>query len=89
MLDELEPDTRYWYRVQFRTRGARGRQIVSDDAVGTFKTPPRASVSRPLSFTVGDDLAGQQYCRNVDTDGYAIFGAMEAFSPTTSSPTGT
>ncbi len=69
VLDELEPDTRYWYRVEFRARGARGRAIVSDDAVGTFKTPPRPSVSRPLSFTVGGDLAGQQYCRNVETDG--------------------
>ena len=81
VLDELESDTRYWYRVEFRTRGAGGRLIVSDDAVGTFKTPPRSSVSRPLSFTVGGDLAGQQYCRNAETDGYAIFNAMEALQP--------
>src|SRR5688572_12777962 len=81
MLTGLEADTRYWYRVWFAGTGGRGRSTVEDAEIGTFKTAPHASPSKPISFIVGADLGGQRYCRNVDEGGYRVFAAMQALAP--------
>jgi alkaline phosphatase D len=81
VLSGLDPDTRYWYRVWFAGAGAQGRSEVSESRVGTFKTAPAASQSRPVSFIVGADVGGQRFCRNADQGGYAIFARMEALAP--------
>ena len=80
-LERLEPDTRYWYRVWLAGAGGRGRSQVSNSPVGTFKTAPALWQSRPISFVVGGDVAGQRFCRNAAEGGYAIFGRMEALAP--------
>jgi len=79
-LDGLTPDTRYSYRVWFTGDGEDATQAPQDAVFGTFRTAPDAGTSRPLSFIVGGDLAGQQYCRRPD-DGYHIFREMEVLGP--------
>ena len=37
--------------------------------------------SRPVSFVVGGDLGGQNYCRRAGGEGYPIFSVMQALSP--------
>ena len=69
VLNGLDADTRYWYRVWFAGPGAAGRSQVSESPVGTFKTAPAASQSRAVSFIVGADLGGQRFCRNAATGG--------------------
>ena len=81
VLSGLEPETRYWYRVWFAGAGGHGRSDVTSSMVGTFKTAPDASQSRPISFTVGADVGGQRFCRNAATGGYTIFAAMAALAP--------
>lgn len=80
-LRGLDPDTRYWYRVWFAGAGGRGRSEVSESRVGTFKTAPSPSHGRSVSFVVGADLGGQQFCRNAELGGYTIFASMEALAP--------
>jgi alkaline phosphatase D len=77
-LRGLEPDTRYWYRAQ---AVGRARAEDSDTIVGNFKTAPTPGQSRIVSFIVGADVGGQQFCRNVAQGGYAIFARMEALAP--------
>lgn len=81
VLSGLDPETRYWYRVWFAGAGGHGRSDVTSSMVGTFKTAPDASQSRPISFTVGADVGGQRFCRNAATGGYTIFAAMAALAP--------
>ena len=81
VLRGLDPDTRYWYRVWFAGAGARGRSEVNGSAVGTFRTAPAASESRPITFIVGADVGGQRFCRNAALGGYTIFAAMSALAP--------
>lgn len=81
VLRGLEPETRYWYRVWFAGAGGRGRSDVTSSTVGTFKTAPDASQSRPISFIVGADVGGQRFCRNAALGGYTIFSAMAALAP--------
>ena len=78
---QLEPDTRYWYRVWLAGAGGKGRSDVGESQIGTFRTAPAADQSRPISFVVGADLAGQGYCRSVEQGGYRIFASMEALRP--------
>ncbi len=80
-LEGLEPDTRYWYRVWLAGPGGRGRSQVGQDVGGTFKTAPLPWQSRPVSFIVGADVGGQQYCRNAISGGYTIFRSMQALAP--------
>ena len=81
MLEGLQPDVRYYYRVWLAGAGGQGRSRVSEGPIGTFKTAPEASQSRPVSFIVGADIGGQRYCRNAAQGGYAIFAKMEALRP--------
>jgi alkaline phosphatase D len=58
----------------------------SSSIIGTFRTAPdhlTSSNSRPISFVIGGDLAGQNYCRRVGGGivGYPIFSIMQALSP--------
>jgi alkaline phosphatase D len=80
-VNGLRPDTRYSYRVWFTRSGGPGVSQVSNSLVGTFRTAPARNRSRDLSFVVGADVGGQQYCRNVRTGGYAIFAAMLNLKP--------
>ena len=58
----------------------------SSSIIGTFRTAPdhlTSSNSRPISFVIGGDLAGQNYCRRVGGGivGYPIFSIMQALFP--------
>jgi alkaline phosphatase D len=74
-LDELEPATRYHYRIWFS-----GSDGPSEAAPGTFTTAPAPDAARAVSFVVGGDLGGQRYCRRAGV-GYAIFSAMAGLAP--------
>ena len=83
-LNDLTPDTRYYYRVWVSDAKDRPRPDQSRLAVGTFQTAPSASTSassrRAVSFVFGADLGGQGFCRHPE-QGYAIFEAMLALKP--------
>ena len=86
-LDSLSPDTVYYYRVWFSTfdnkskESSRAASVLANSMTGTFKTSPNQLTSRPVSFVVGGDLGGQNYCRRAGGEGYPIFSVMQALSP--------
>jgi alkaline phosphatase D len=99
-LDSLSPDTLYYYRVWFSgnnnnstnqpmttlTPAVAAAANSSSSIIGTFRTAPNllTSSSRPISFVIGGDVGGQNYCRRVDGGiivGYPIFSIMQALSP--------
>lgn len=80
-LNNLKPDTLYYYRVWFSGERDKERSKASKSAVGTFRTAPKESSSRPVSFVFGGDLGGQKYCRRAD-QGYEIFSKMQQLNPT-------
>jgi alkaline phosphatase D len=56
----------------------------SSSITGTFRTAPDHLTSRSVSFVVGGDLGGQNYCRRIGGGGivgYPIFSIMQALSP--------
>jgi alkaline phosphatase D len=78
-LSNLNPDTVYHYKVWFSD--PRDRSLVSNSLVGSFKTAPENSgTSSPITFIVGGDLGGQEYCRRVEI-GYPLFSVMKELSP--------
>jgi alkaline phosphatase D len=96
-LDSLSPDTLYYYRVWFssasdNTNNSSKGLLSSDTMIGSFRTAPAYMTSssgggtnnRTISFVVGGDLGGQNYCRRDGTDGiqgYPIFSIMQSLSP--------
>ena len=86
-LDSLSPDTVYYYRVWFSTFDNKSKESsaaasgLANSITGTFKTSPNQLTSRPVSFVVGGDLGGQNYCRRAGGEGYPIFSVMQALSP--------
>jgi alkaline phosphatase D len=78
-LEGLQPDTIYFYRVWF-TNAADQRPAAGPMPVGMFRTAPPTDGSRPVSFIMGGDIGGQQYCRRQDV-GYQIFRSMQALTP--------
>jgi len=80
-LDMLSPNSTYYYKVWFARNDTSKKPIPSLASTGTFKTAPSQSDSKSLSFVVGGDLGGQQYCRRLDTN-YPIFKAMEQYHQT-------
>jgi alkaline phosphatase D len=95
-LDSLSPDTLYYYRVWFSSSsGNNGSSRESsaaaitrtDPMIGSFRTAPddlTSSTNRTISFVVGGDLGGQNYCRRVGTggiQGYPIFYIIQSLSP--------
>ena len=74
-LTGLQPETRYYYRVQARNgAGASSRET------GSVLTAPRPNDRRNVRFLWAGDLGGQNFCRTAER-GYEIFGAMTALSP--------
>ncbi|HZU07987.1 MAG TPA: alkaline phosphatase D family protein [Chloroflexota bacterium] len=80
VLQDLAPDTVYYYRAWLARPDVPGPAAVSEPQTGRFRTAPGPTAQRPVSFVFGGDLGGQRYCRSVDK-GYAIFSAMEALAP--------
>jgi alkaline phosphatase D len=70
-IDELQPDTRYHYRVRFDN---------SAPALGSFRTAPLAQNVQPVRFVVMGDLGGHGYCREQGR-GYSFFTEMETLEP--------
>jgi alkaline phosphatase D len=78
-LVDLKSNSTYYYRVWFSNPNDPSE--VSASMEGKFKTAPDPlSSNTSISFIVGGDLGGQQYCRRVDL-GYPIFYPMRKLSP--------
>jgi alkaline phosphatase D len=91
-LDSLSPDTLYHYRIWFSPAydgnnvNINSKLPTSDFVIGTFRTAPHpwTTNNRTISFVVGGDLGGQNYCRRDGTggiEGYPIFSIMQSLSP--------
>ena len=89
-LDSLSPDTVYYYRVWFSSASdstnytTKSLSTRPDSMIGSFRTAPDHLTSEPVSFVVGGDLGGQNYCRRDGTggiQGYPIFSIMQSLSP--------
>jgi len=89
-LDSLSPDTIYYYRVWFSSASDSNNNTTKslstrpDSVIGSFRTAPDHLTSKPISFVVGGDLGGQNYCRRDGTggiQGYPIFSIMQSLSP--------
>jgi len=89
-LDSLSPDTIYHYRVWFSSASDSTNNTTEslstkpDSMIGSFRTAPDHLTSKPVSFVVGGDLGGQNYCRRNGTggiQGYPIFSIMQSLSP--------
>jgi len=81
-LENLKPDTLYYYKVRFSD--PQNTSIVSPySLIGSFRTAPDSNTTKALvSFVVGGDLGGQEYCRRAELSrGYPIFGVIKALSP--------
>jgi alkaline phosphatase D len=95
-LDSLSPDTIYYYRVWFSSASdstnntTKSLSTRPDSMIGSFRTAPDhltssiSSTNRTISFVIGGDLGGQNYCRRDGIggiQGYAIFSIMQSLSP--------
>ena len=89
-LDSLSPDTIYYYRVWFSSASdstnntTKSLSTRPDYMIGSLRTAPDYLTSKPVSFVVGGDLGGQNYCRRDGTSGiqgYSIFSIMQSLSP--------
>ena len=85
-LENLKSDSVYYYKVQFSD--PKNTSILSQpSAIGSFHTAPDSSStsmskSVVISFVVGGDLGGQNYCRRSElSGGYPIFAVIKALSP--------
>jgi alkaline phosphatase D len=96
-LDNLQPDTQYYYRVWFTGSelGNDTNSSINNDLsatpnaveqveIGTFRTAPSSNLtsnSSDLSFIWSADLGGQNYCRNANDGGYSVFKSMQSLDP--------
>ena len=95
-LDSLSPDTIYYYRVWFSSASdstnntTKSLSTRPDSMIGSFRTAPDhltssiSSTNRTISFVIGGDLGGQNYCRRDGIggiQGYPIFSIMQSLSP--------
>ena len=84
-LKNLRPDSVYYYQVQFSD--PKNTSIVSQRSdIGVFHTAPSSNSSNmnksAISFVVGGDLGGQNYCRRAElSSGYPIFAVIKGLSP--------
>jgi alkaline phosphatase D len=77
-IDDLKPNTKYFYKVWFSSSDNRTN---SSAIVGSFRTAPNpASSGNSISFILGADIGGQTFCREVN-DGYLIFEKMRSLLP--------
>jgi len=81
-IDNLNPDTIYFYRVWFSGNNlSNNASIHSSYVKGTFKTAPSiSSFKNSIGFVIGGDLGGQGFCRKADTQ-YSIFSVMKSLAP--------
>ncbi len=82
-IDNLNPDTLYFYRVWFSNDNnpSNNTSIHSNYINGTFKTAPSASsFKNSISFVIAGDLGGQGFCRKADAQ-YSIFSVMKSLAP--------
>jgi len=81
-IDNLNSNTQYFYRVWFSDQHTFiNIPIHSNYINGTFKTAPSASSFEPsISFVIGGDLGGQDFCRKADSQ-YSIFSVMKSLAP--------
>jgi len=77
-IDDLKPNTKYFYKVWFSSTDNRTN---SSAIVGSFRTAPiPISTGNSISFILGADIGGQKFCREVN-DGYLIFEKMKSLLP--------
>lgn len=93
VVDGLQPDTSYFYRVRCVSRPANAANLhVEIGPVQTFDTAPASDQASSVSFVWGADLAGQGWGRNpeltittVDGEeiqgGYVIYEIMSKLHP--------
>ena len=79
-LDNLKPNSQYYYQVWLSDPN--NKSAVSETSpTGLFHTAPDALHQKEaISFVVGGDLGGQNYCKRVDL-GYPMFSVIKALSP--------
>ena len=79
-LDNLKPNSQYYYQVWFLNPNNKGAASESS-STGLFHTAPDTLHQKEaISFVVGGDIGGQNYCKRVDL-GYPMFSVMKALSP--------
>src|SRR5215831_4030549 len=88
-LENLRSDSVYYYQVQFSD--PKNTSIASQrSAIGLFHTAPESNGNSnrsitnksAISFVVGGDLGGQNYCKRAElSGGYPIFAVIRALSP--------
>lgn len=77
-IDDLNPNTKYFYKVWFSSTDNRTN---SSAIVGSFRTAPNPNSSgNSISFILGADIGGQKFCREVKA-GYLIFEKMKSLLP--------
>ncbi len=74
-LENLEPGTRYRYRVHFESDGESSAMVE-----GSFRTAPSSETPGAVKFVVGGDLGGHGFCRDA-TSGYSFFDRMRELGP--------
>ncbi|MBA3750519.1 MAG: alkaline phosphatase D family protein [Nitrosopumilus sp.] len=84
-LEDLMPDTLYFYRVWFSDLS--NSNNTSNPVIGKFITAPiqngdfNNNSTKEIRFIWGADLGGQNYCRNEMNNGYKIFESMQSLNP--------
>ncbi len=74
-LENLEPGTRYRYRVHFESDAESSAMVE-----GSFRTAPSSETPGEVKFVVGGDLGGHGFCRDA-TSGYSFFDRMRELGP--------
>ncbi len=79
-LDNLKPNSQYYYQVWLSDPNNKSA-LSETSPTGLFHTAPDTLHQKEaISFVVGGDLGGQNYCKRVDL-GYPIFSVIKALSP--------
>ena len=80
-IDNLKPDTLYYYQVWFSSPSHKTITSEPSTLTGLFRTAPDDYHQKDIiSFVVGGDLGGQNYCKRVNL-GYPIFSVIRDLSP--------
>lgn len=91
-LDGLQPNTTYYYQVQFVSEARQIRSNKRYGLAGRFRTAPAPDQERTVRFVWAADMAGQGWGRNPDLQitafdgevikgGYVIFDVMRKLEP--------
>ena len=80
-LDNLKPNTQYYYQVWFSHPDNKSNNVSQPSIKGLFRTAPDSTHQKNIiSFVVGGDLGGQKYCERFGL-GYPIFSVIRDLSP--------